>query len=88
MRRGNCGADAGRGPALFAGWAGKDDGWSCRDMGCGCGFEYAYEPGEPMGMRWPVERTNSWLSNFGQLRRNTDRFIHHRIDTHGAHTAA
>ena len=25
-------------------------------------------------MRWPVERTNSWLSNFGQLRRNTDRF--------------
>jgi transposase len=34
----------------------------------------------PMGMRWPVERTNSWLSNFGQLRRNTDRFIHHRID--------
>ena len=24
-------------------------------------------------MRWPVERTNSWLSNFRQLRRNTDR---------------
>ena len=24
-------------------------------------------------MRWPVERTNSWLTNFGQLRRNTDR---------------
>jgi hypothetical protein len=24
-------------------------------------------------MRWPVERTNSWFSNFGQLRRNTDR---------------
>ncbi len=34
----------------------------------------------PMGMRWPVERTNSWMSNYGQLRRNTDRFIHHRID--------
>lgn len=28
---------------------------------------------QPMGLRWPVERTNSWLSNFGQLRRNTDR---------------
>ncbi len=27
-----------------------------------------------------VERTNSWMSNFGQLRRNTDRFIHHRLD--------
>jgi transposase len=28
---------------------------------------------QKMGMRWPVERTNSWLSNYGQLRRNTDR---------------
>jgi transposase len=27
-----------------------------------------------LGLRWPVERTNSWFSNFGQLRRNTDRF--------------
>ena len=27
----------------------------------------------PLGMRWAVERTNSWLSNFGQLRRSTDR---------------
>lgn len=33
----------------------------------------------PLGMRWPVERTNSWFSNYGQLRRNTDRFIHHRL---------
>ncbi len=31
-----------------------------------------------LGMRWPVERTNSWFSNFGQLRRNTDRYIIHR----------
>ena len=49
------------------------------------------KPGEPkadsppakrgthtLGLRWPVERTNSWLSNFGQLRRNTDRKIAHR----------
>lgn len=34
---------------------------------------------QPMGLRWPVERTNSWLSNFGQLRRNTDRFTAHRL---------
>ena len=34
---------------------------------------------QPMGMRWPVERTNSWLSNFGQLRRNTDRKTIHRL---------
>lgn len=32
-----------------------------------------------LGMRWPVERTNSWLANFGQLRRNTDRRIAHRL---------
>ena len=32
----------------------------------------------PMGNRWPVERTNSWLSNYGQLRRNTDRRPEHR----------
>jgi transposase len=34
---------------------------------------------QPMGMRWPVERTNSWLSNFGSLRRNTDRKTKHRL---------
>ena len=29
--------------------------------------------------RWPIERTNAWLSNFGQLRRNTDRRVGHRL---------
>jgi transposase len=33
----------------------------------------------PLGLRWPIERTNSWLSNFGQLRRNTDRRTRHRL---------
>ncbi len=33
----------------------------------------------PMGLRWPVERTNSWLSNYGALRRDTDRKIVHRL---------
>jgi hypothetical protein len=33
----------------------------------------------PLGLRWPIERANSWLSNFGQLRRNTDRRTHHRV---------
>ncbi len=33
----------------------------------------------PMGLRWPVERTNSWLSNDGRLRRNTDRRTVHRL---------
>jgi hypothetical protein len=44
----------GDGPALFAGWAGKDEGWSCREHGCPCGWEYAYTEGEPRGMRWPT----------------------------------
>jgi transposase len=34
---------------------------------------------QPLGMRWPVERTNSWFSDYGQLRRNTDRFIAQRL---------
>jgi transposase len=33
----------------------------------------------PLGLRWPIERTNAWLSNFGQLRRNTDRRVGHRL---------
>jgi hypothetical protein len=32
-----------------------------------------------LGLRWPIERTNSWLSNLGQLRRNTDRRSIHRL---------
>lgn len=44
----------GVGPALFAGWAGEDDGYACADHGCPCGWEYPYEPGEPMGMPWPT----------------------------------
>jgi transposase len=45
------------------------------------------KPGEPkppsqplrLGMRWTIERTNSWFTNFGQLRRNTDRRATHRL---------
>ena len=32
-----------------------------------------------LGMRWTVERTNAWFTNYGQLRRNTDRRIQHRL---------
>lgn len=44
----------GVGPAVFAGWAGSDAGYACSDHGCGCGWEWPYQPGEPMGMRWPT----------------------------------
>ena len=33
----------------------------------------------PLRLRWPVARTNSWLSNFGGLRRNTDRLVVQRL---------
>lgn len=40
------------------------------------------EPGTPhqltLGLRWIVEAANSWWSNYGQLRRNTDRAKRHR----------
>jgi transposase len=40
------------------------------------------EPGQKqpirLGLRWIVESTNSWWSNYGQLRRNTDRHSRHR----------
>jgi hypothetical protein len=42
-----------------------------------------HKPSSPqplrLGLRWTVERTNSWLSNHGQLRRNTDRTSRHRL---------
>ena len=40
------------GPATFAGFAAEGDVFDCRDFGCGCGWVYEYEPGEPMGKPW------------------------------------
>ncbi len=44
----------GVGPVLFAGWAAGGEVYDCRDYGCGCGWWYEYEPGEPMGRPWPT----------------------------------
>lgn len=41
------------GPALFGGWARAGDFYVCAEMGCPCGFDYRYEPGEPKGIRHP-----------------------------------
>lgn len=40
----------GVGPVLFAGWARGGEVYRCSDHGCGCGWEYGYEPGEAMGV--------------------------------------
>jgi len=37
------------GPCLFAGCARGGEVYRCEDDGCGCGFVYFYEPGDPMG---------------------------------------
>jgi hypothetical protein len=42
------------GPAVFNGWAEGGEVYDCRDHGCGCGWYYEYEPGEPMGRTWPT----------------------------------
>jgi hypothetical protein len=39
----------GVGPALFGGWAGKDDGYVCADHGCRCGWEYRTTPASRWG---------------------------------------
>ena len=41
------------GPSQFAGFAEAGDVYDCRDGRCGCGWTYAYEPGDPMGERHP-----------------------------------
>lgn len=42
------------GPCIFAGWARGGEVYRCADHGCSCGFTFAYEPGEPMGIPRPM----------------------------------
>jgi hypothetical protein len=44
----------GLGPTVFCGWAAGGETYECADHGCDCGWVYAYEPGEPMGMPRPT----------------------------------
>jgi hypothetical protein len=44
----------GAGPVVFNGWARGGEVYDCRDHGCGCGWVYEYEPGEPMAIPWPT----------------------------------
>uniref|UniRef100_A0AAU2A1J4 Terminase n=1 Tax=Streptomyces sp. NBC_00093 TaxID=2975649 RepID=A0AAU2A1J4_9ACTN len=42
------------GPVVFNGWAKGGERYRCSDHGCGCGWWYEYQPGEPMGVPWPT----------------------------------
>lgn len=41
------------GPSVFGGWAKAGEIYQCSKNGCPCGWEYAYLPGEPKGIRHP-----------------------------------
>jgi hypothetical protein len=41
-----------RGPVVFDGWAEGGEIYLCAEHGCGCGWSYEYEPGEPMARPW------------------------------------
>lgn len=42
------------GPVVFNGWAKGGERYRCSDHGCGCGWWYTYQPGDPMGVPWPT----------------------------------
>lgn len=42
----------GVGPVRFDGWAEGGEVYDCAEHGCGCGWVYSYDPGEPMGRAW------------------------------------
>lgn len=44
------------GPCIFAGWAAGGEVYRCSDHGCGCGFSYSYDMGEPMGIPRPMSK--------------------------------
>ena len=44
------------GPCIFAGWASGGEKYRCEDHGCGCGFVFEYEPGDPMGIPRPMSK--------------------------------
>ena len=41
------------GPSIFGGWAAGGDVYDCAEQGCGCGWTFTYQAGEPKGIRHP-----------------------------------
>lgn len=56
------------GPCIFAGWARGGEVYRCVDHGCGCGWEFTYEPGEPMG----IPRPKSMIQLLATAQEQTD----------------
>lgn len=65
------------GPVIFAGWAQAGERYRCEDNGCPCGWEYAYRPGMPKGMRHPSPLIQLTATSEDQV--NTNLFDHLRV---------
>ncbi len=61
------------GPVVFAGWARGGELYRCRDHGCGCGWWYEYQPGEPMGRPWPTPLIQLTATSADQIETNVYR---------------
>lgn len=63
------------GPSVFAGWAEDGDLYRCVDHGCGCGFEYEYQAGDPMGMRHPSPKIEMLAASEDQVSNTYDPLV-------------
>lgn len=55
------------GPSEFGGWAKRGAVYECEDHGCGCGWYFEYERGEPMGVRHPSPLLQALASSQEQV---------------------
>lgn len=55
------------GPVLFDGWAMGGEVYRCSEHKCPCGWEYEYEPGEPMGRPFSTPRIQLAALNEDQV---------------------
>jgi len=63
------------GPAVFGGWAKRGDAYDCANFGCGCGWGFDYEPGEPMGIRHPSPLIQLTATSEDQVETNIYRHL-------------
>jgi hypothetical protein len=54
------------GPVRFAGWAEGGEVYRCDEHGCDCGWQYVYEPGEPIGRAWATPLIQVTATSEGQ----------------------
>lgn len=74
------------GPSTFGGWAKRGEAYRCEDFGCGCGWYFDYEKGEPKGMRHPSPLIQIAATSEEQADRNVFaalRFMAHRMPLKG-----